>query len=81
MSHTHAEAEGCKHTVKDPSNQNFRLSVPGNAHITLNMNQIDKGVDHWCLWWETGIAESLHLDQNDVVICALFLMVSSVNFN
>lgn len=49
MSHTHAEAEGCKHTVKDPSNQNFRLSVPGNAQITLNMNQIDKGVDHWCL--------------------------------
>lgn len=81
MSHTHAEAEGCKHTVKDPSNQNFRLSVPVNAQITLKMNQMDKGVDHWCLWWETGVAESLHLVQNDVMISALFLIVFSVNFN
>lgn len=49
MSHPHAEAEGYKHTVKDPSNQNFRLSIPVDAKITLNMNQMNKGVDHWCL--------------------------------
>lgn len=49
MSHTHAKAEGYKHTVKDPSNQNFRLSIPVDAKITLNMNQMNKGVDHWCL--------------------------------
>lgn len=80
MSHPHAEAEGYKHTVKDPSNQNFRLSIPVDAKITLNMNQMNKGVDHWCLWWETGVAESLHLDQNGILICAFFLMVSSVDF-
>lgn len=49
MSHTHAESEGCKHTVKDPSNQNFRLSSRVDAKITLNMNQMDKSVCHWCL--------------------------------
>lgn len=49
MSHPHAEAEGYKHAVKDPSNQNFRLSIPVDAKITLNMNQMNKGMDHWCL--------------------------------
>lgn len=27
MSHIHAKEEGCKHTVKGPSNQDFKLSV------------------------------------------------------
>lgn len=49
MLRTHAESEGCKHTVKDPSNQNFRLSSRVDGKITLNMNQMGKRVCHWCL--------------------------------
>lgn len=49
MSQIYTKKEGCKNTVKDLSSQNLRVSTPVDDKITLNMNQMDKRLAHWCL--------------------------------